>query len=184
MFRKKLSIRAATVSAFLGAAFAIAPAHAAPVMSTYYVTCANGSEVDVVSAFPPDPMSVCGPIGYNGGVIGKRKRILDAKPDVPSPKVVSGMGAAVPIEETVSKLNALVATPRFVAMRKARDYRGMGDALAGIGVAIEMPSQAMMPLCTAPRQWIWAQRFIKYSNGMQGLTWVLVCGWPGDVNPN
>ena len=60
-----------------GAAILTAPAQAAPNMSTYSVICADGSDIDVVSAGPPDAFSVCANHGYNGGAIKpKGRRVL------------------------------------------------------------------------------------------------------------
>jgi hypothetical protein len=44
-------------------------ASAAPIMNTYSVTCADGSDVTVQTASPPDAFSVCAGHGYNGGKI-------------------------------------------------------------------------------------------------------------------
>lgn len=127
----------------------------------------------------------CGPGNYTPE--GGGPRTLPVGTGVSAAVNPRSLGAAAPrvtLAQTSANLSALVATPRFAAMRRARDYRGMSEALAGIGVAMEAAPEAAWKLCLPPQQWIWAQRFIDHGNGMSSLSWVQVCGWPGDANPN
>lgn len=60
------------IAGMLSTAAAIAipgSAGAVPRLGTYSVICADGADISVVSPGPPDPMSVCGGHGYNGGKI-------------------------------------------------------------------------------------------------------------------
>lgn len=78
--------------------------------------------------------------------------------------------------QTTEKLIALAATPRFMAMQRARDHRGMGAALAGIGVRYEGQAAAWM-LCLPPRRWIWGAHVVQSSDGsMSHIAYVQVCG--------
>ena len=123
----------------------------------------------------------CGSGNYSPVVSGPRAAPIGQGASVAvNPRSLGAVTPRVTLAQTAASLNELVASPRFIEMRRARDYRGMRDALGTIGVALEMPSEAQGKLCQAPRQWLWAQRFINHGQ-TESLSWVLVCGWPGDA---
>ena len=123
----------------------------------------------------------CGPGNYSPGVGGPRAAPIGQSGSVAvNPRALGAVVPRATLAQTAASLNELVASPRFIELRRARDYRGMRDALGAIGVAFEMPSEAQWKLCQSPRQWMWAQRFIN-DGQTESLSWVLVCGWPGDA---
>lgn len=81
-----------------GAVTLTAPAQAAPVMSTYSVTCADGSDVTVVAPSPPDGFTACIGHGYNGGIIRSKGPLVlteqaQIRPDIRANAIEQGDGA-------------------------------------------------------------------------------------------
>ena len=155
-------------AATIGGAIAIAlPASAAPEMTTYIITCQDGTEVTVTAAVAPDPFTACASNGYNGGaVVTKRPRVLTEQPVVGDVRAITVVPPRTVGAATASQLAALVATPRFIRMRRAKNYPGMHDALAGIGVWFNPPAPAQDIPCVAPNTWIWGYSWVPSADGI------------------
>ena len=192
---KSLLMASALTMAFSGAAMANKPNE-----GNAYIVCKDGTQ-QFYTAFLGDnatqeqrvqnaaarqgAIDRCGPANYSPVVGGPKAQ--PSGTEVSTAVNPRSLGASVPrssLAQASTQLNELVATPRFAAMQRARDYRGMKNALTGIGVDFEMPPESAWKLCLPPQQWIWAVRFINHKNGSSSLGWVMVCGWPGDANPN
>lgn len=157
-----------------------------PNAHTGYVLCNDG----VAIAFE----ITGGGFGVSGAVAECNARHGGVAASISNPRVISAtgvrprsdavvsatpIGTAVPratLAQTTEKLNALVATPKFVAMRRARDNRGMVSALSGIGVQFEaLPNQ--IPSCPPPKQWIWGYQIVHSADGLSSaLVYRAVCG--------
>jgi hypothetical protein len=159
--------KAAALATLGGAICVSLPAVAAPEMMTYSITCQNGTEVTVTSPFAPDPFTACNTNGYNGGaIVAKKPRIHTEKPvvtDIRANGVVQPRGAGL---SSAGQLSALVATPRFVEMRRAKNYMGMRDALAGIGVKFTSPALLPEVKCVAPNTWLWGYSWVPSGDGV------------------
>lgn len=159
--------KAATLATLGGAICVTLPAVAAPEMTTYSITCQNGTEVTVTSPFAPDPFTACNTNGYNGGaIVAKNPRAHTQKPvvaDVRANPVVPPRSAGL---AGAKQLAALVATPRFVEMRRAKNYDGMRNALAGIGVRFNPPTIVPHIECNAPNTWLWGYSWVPSGDGV------------------
>ena len=191
---KHLAMAVATLA---GCVAAISPAWAKePNKGNTYVICKDGQQqfynahlgnnlnsqqMAENAAARQGAIDRCGPGNYSPGVGGPRAAPIGQSASVAvNPRALGAVVPRATLAQTAASLNELVASPRFIELRRARDYRGMRDALGAIGVAFEMPSEAQWKLCQSPRQWMWAQRFINHGQ-TESLSWVLVCGWPGDA---